>query len=196
MGGWDEEVAAVTVAFRGVLADLDGAEQALVYGIARRHGQAPMDRGRALARRLRVLEGEHGSLVAAYDALVAERGFRWAAPAAEAVDALAATCRMRAPARSALEHLGVPALAVAVAEPELVDRVLRPLDGAFAAIVTARGPAGALRAALAHTGAPAERVVHVGTDPAELCAAADLGMRIASPAELDDLAARRLAAAS
>jgi len=39
-------------------------------------------------------------------------------------------------------------------------------------------------------------MVHVGTDRAELCAAADLGMRVASPAALADLAARRLAAAS
>jgi len=52
--------AAVTLAFRGVLVDLDGAEQALVYGIARRHGVAPLDRGRALSRRLRAVEVDHG----------------------------------------------------------------------------------------------------------------------------------------
>ena len=196
MEGTNEAVAAVTLSFRGTLADLDGAEEALVYDLARRHGQPPMDRGRHLARRLRALEGELGGLAPALDALAAERGFRWALPGARAVEALAAVCRTPARMRPVLERLGVPALAVAVAEPELVDRVLRPLDGAFAAVVTARTPRSALRAALARAGAPAERVVHVGTDRAELCAAAGLGMRIASPAELMDLAAPRLAATS
>ena len=75
------------------------------------------------------------------DALAAERGFRWAPPGADAVGALAAACRTRAGVRPALERLEVPVVAVAAAEPELVDRALRPLDGAFTAVVTRPRPA-------------------------------------------------------
>ena len=66
---------------------------------------------------------------------------------------------------------------------------------AFAGVVTGRGPRAVLRAALDRTGAPAGRVVHVGTDRAELRAAAALGMRVAHPADLAE-AVRPLAAAS
>jgi hypothetical protein len=186
---------AVTLAFRGVLVDLDGAEEWLVCELARRHGQAPMDRGRSLARRLRALQAELGGLVPAVDALADERGFRWAPSGIVAVREMAAACRTLAPVRPMLERLDVPALAVAAVEPELVEAVLRPLDGAFAAVVTGRGPRAVLRAALDRTGAPAGRVVHVGTDRAELRAAAALGMRVAHPADLAE-AVRPLAAAS
>jgi len=182
-------VAAVTLAFRGVLVDLDGAEQALVYDIARRHGLAPMDRGRALARRLRALEVEMGCLAAAVEALASERAFRWAPTGADAVRRIAAGCRTLVDVRPALDRLEIPVVAVADAEPLIVDSALRPLDGAFAAVVTARGPRAALHAALARAGAPAARVVHVGTDHAELRVASMLGMRTASPAQLLDLAA-------
>ena len=61
----------------------------------------------------------------------------------------------------------------------------------------ARGARGALRAALARADAPADRVVHVGRDPAELRAAAALGMRVVPAAELSRLAlGAPLAAAS
>ena len=62
---------AVTLAFRGVLVDLDGAEEWLVCELARRHGLMPMDRGRSLARRLRALQAELGGLAPAVDALAA-----------------------------------------------------------------------------------------------------------------------------
>jgi len=88
-----------------------------------------------------------------------------------------------------VERLEVPVVAVADAEAEIVDRALRPLDGAFAAVVTARGPRAALRAAVARAGVPAERVVHVSADRVELQVAAGLGMRTASPEQLLHLAA-------
>ena len=191
----DRGVAAVTLSFRGVLVDLDAAEEWFVCELARRNGQMPMDRGRALARRLRALQAELGGLAAAAEALAAERGFRWAPLGPEAVAATAAACRTLAPVRPMLERLEVPALAVAAAEPELVESALRPLDGAFAAVVTGRGPRAVLRAALERAGAPAGRVVHVGTDRAELRAAAALGMRVTHPAALAE-AVRPLAAAS
>jgi hypothetical protein len=194
MGERDRGVAAVTVAFRGVLVDLDGAEEWLVCELARRHGQAPMDRGRSLARRLRALQAELGGLAPAVDALAAERGFRWARGAV-AVPATAAACRTLAPVRPMLEGLDVPAVAVAALERELVESALRPLDGAFAAVVTGRGPRAMLCAALERTGLPAGRVVHVGTDRAELRAAAALGMRVSRPRELAE-AVRPLAPAS
>ncbi len=189
MEGREHGVAAVTLAFRGVLVDLDSAEEAVVYEMARRHGVAPMDRGRALAARLRELEAERGGLAVAADALAAERGFRWAPAGAEAVRLVAAACRTLAGVRSALERLEIPAVAVAAAEPEIVESALRPLDGAFAAVVTGRRPRAALRAALDRAGMPADRVVHVAADRAELHVAAALGMRTASPAQLAHLVA-------
>jgi hypothetical protein len=191
----DPGACAVTLAFRGVLVDLDGAEEWLVSELARRHGLMPMDRGRSLALRLRALQAELGGLAPAVDALAAERGFRWAPAGADAVRAMAAACRTLAPVRPMLERLDIPALAVAAVEQELVEAALRPLDGAFAAVVTGRGPRAVLRAALDRTGAPARRVVHVATDRAELRAAAALGMRVVHPADLAK-AVRPLAAAS
>ena len=197
MGARAGRIAAVTVAFRGVLVDLDAAEESLVYELARRHGQPPMDRGRDLARRLRALTLQHGGLAPAVDALAAERGFRWAPAGTDAVRSIAAACRTLAGVRTLLERLDAPVVAVATAEHELVDAALRPLDGAFAAVVCAPGPRAAVRAALARADAPADRVVHVGIDPAELRAAAALGMRVAPPAELSQLArGPALAAAS
>lgn len=197
MGARNGGIAAFTVAFRGVLVDLDAAEEALVYEIARRHGQPPMDRGRALARRLRALATELGGVAPAVDALAAERGFRWSPSGADAVARLALGCRTRAGVRTLLERLEAPVVAVATAEHALVDSALRPLDGAFTAVVCARGARGALRAALARADAPADRVVHVGRDPAELRAAAALGMRVVPAAELSRLApGTPLAAAS
>ena len=188
MGARGDGITAVTVGFRGVLVDLDAAEEALVYELARRHGQAPMDRGRALARRLRALAVELGGVAPAVDALAVERGFRWAPAGADAVARLAAGCRTVAGVRTLLERLDAPVVAIATAEQDLVDAALRPLDGAFAAVVCARGPRGALRAALARMNAPADRVVHVGRDAAELRAAAALGMRVATAAELSRIA--------
>ncbi len=184
MGARQGRIAAVTVAFRGVLVDLDAAEDALVYELARRHGQAPMDRGRALADRLRAHASELGGIAPAFDALAAEHGFRWAPPGRDAVRKLAGGCRTVAGVQTVLERLDAPVVAVATAEQELVGPALRPLDGAFAAVVCAPGAHRALRAALARVEAPADRVVHVGRDPAELRAAADLGMRVVPAAEL------------
>ena len=76
-----------------------------------------------------------------------------------------ARMRMRTGVRTLLERLEAPVVAVATAEHALVDSALRPVDGAFAAVVCARGARGALRAALARADAPADRVVHVGRDP-------------------------------
>ena len=172
MGARNGGIAAFTVAFRGVLVDLDAAEEALVYEIARRHGQPPMDRGRALARRLRALATELGGVAPAVDALAAERGFRWSPSGADAVARLAPGAgRARACGRCSSASRR-PSSRSPTAEHALVDSALRPLDGAFTAVVCARGARGALRAALARADAPADRVVHVGRDPAELRAAA------------------------
>ena len=178
-----DRIAALLVAFRGVLVDLDAAEQALMYEVARRHGRAPLDRGRALAARLRELEAELGGVAPAFDVLAAERGFRWAPRGEEAVTKLAASCRTLDVVPRLLAGVEIPVVAVAAAERELVERALRPLDGAFADLVCARGPRGAARAALARTGAPAGRVLYVAADRAELCAGAGLGMHVASAIE-------------
>ena len=142
--------------------------------------------------RLRALEAERGGLAAAADALAAERGFRWAPSRGRTPSRLvAAACRMLAGVRYALERLEIPVVAVAAAEPEIVDCALRPLDGAFAAVVTARGPRRCAACRARPRGhAPADRVVPRRTRSAPSCAPPPRsGMRIASPARASSLAA-------
>lgn len=51
------------------------AIEAVVYELARRNGESPLDRGAALRRRVEVLAREH-DLPRAFDLFVQERGYR------------------------------------------------------------------------------------------------------------------------
>lgn len=194
MGERGTGVAAVTLSFRGVLADLDAPEQAVLYDLARRHGHSPLDRGRALSRRLRALEDElafapgASRFAAAYDVLAREHGFHWAPAGASALHEVAAGCRLFSDVRPALElaaRARLPVVAVTDADAEAVEAVLRPLDGAFAHVVTgrelgaARGARAALDGALRRLGVAPSRVLHVGTAAGQMRAAESLGTRAA-----------------
>jgi FMN phosphatase YigB (HAD superfamily) len=186
------DVDVVTLAFRGGLVDWRSAVEAVLYDTARRHGESPLDRGRALRRQLEALEtatGAPGSRFAtAFDALAAARGYRWARPGAQALQRVVAGCAAFADVAPGLERAtlaGLDLVAVADADAEAVHAALRPLDGAVRDVVCAHeaGPARGARAALAcavrRAGVAPARVLHVGTGPEQLGAAASLGIRAA-----------------
>src|SRR5688572_12415971 len=103
-----EDVEVVTLTFGGSLVDWRSAVESVLYETARRHGEGPLDAGRALRRRLEGLEAARdapdGRFAAAFDALARERGYRWAPPGAAALQRVAATCRAYADVAPALER--------------------------------------------------------------------------------------------
>jgi FMN phosphatase YigB (HAD superfamily) len=183
-----ERIEVVVVTCEDTLVDLDSGVEALLYRTARRHGEAPLDRGRALRRQLAALEAP--TLADGYEALAAARGYRWAEPGELAVAAAAAACRPFPDVAAGLEEAraqGVPVVAVADADRDFVEAALRPIDGAFDALFAGCGLAAALRA----LGLDGCRVLHIAARQSALRAAATLeglGARLA--------AAQPLAAAS
>ncbi len=186
-----EDVEVVTLTFRGSLVDWRAAVESVLYETARRHGESPLDRGARLRRRLEALEaarGPHeGRFAAAYDALVRERGYRWAGSGTAALQRVVANCRAYADVAPALERAmraGLPVVAVADADADAVHAVLRPLDGAIRDVVTGprpggRDPRATLACALQRAGIPAARALHVATEREQLYAARGLGVRAA-----------------
>src|SRR4051794_39243435 len=71
----EEEIEVVAFACRGTLVDWTGAIDAVVYELARRNGESPLDRGTALGRRVETLAGGDG-LARGFDRLADERGYR------------------------------------------------------------------------------------------------------------------------
>ena len=172
----EERIDVVTVACHGAVLDWHGAVESVLYAVARRHGEAPLDRGRALRRRLEAL-GAAGSFAAAYDALVAERRYRWAELGPIAAEQAARACRPFPDVAPALESAaadGLPVVALWDADAGLADAALRPLDGGFAAVL-AGGPPVAART----LGVAPQRMLHVATTGEQLLAARALGMRCA-----------------
>src|SRR5829696_3424501 len=190
-GRWDD-VEVVTLTFRGSLFDWRSAVEAVVYETARRHGESPLDRGSRLRRRLEELESSQGApdgrFAAAFEALAAERGYRWAYPGSAALQRVVTTCRAYADVAPALERAmraDLPVIAVGDADAAAVHAVLRPLDGAIRDVVTehqlggSRDPRAALAYALRRAGIAPARAVHVATGREQLHAASSLGVRAA-----------------
>lgn len=173
----EERIEVVTLACRGAVIDWRGAVEAMLYAEACRHGESPLDRGRALRRRLEAMTAPGEGPAVAYERLVAERGWRWARPATAALARAAAMCRPFpdvAPALAATAAAGVRVVAVYDARLPSVEPALRPLDGGFEAVLPA-SPMSAARA----LGVPSRRMLHVATGGAQLRAARALGMRAA-----------------
>jgi FMN phosphatase YigB (HAD superfamily) len=192
-GRW-EDVRVVTLAFRGSLVDWRSAVESILYETARRHGESPLDRGRALRERLGKLEAAAagaapgGRFAAAFQALARERGYRWAVDGDTALQRVVAGCRPHADVAPALDRAmraGLTVVVVADADAAAVHAALRPLDGAIDDVVTAqdlgraRGPRAALACALWRAGVPAARALHVATGAEQLRAARSLGVRAA-----------------
>ena len=178
------DVDVVTLSFHGAVVDWRSAVEAVVYDTARAHGESPLDRGRSLRRRLEALGSDRNGVAAAFDALAAERGYRWARPGAVSLQRVLGLARPYGDVAPALERLlceGVPVVVISDthADVSAVQAALRPLDGAIADVVAAAGSRAALADAVRRAGVPAGRVLHVGAALRQLDAAAGLGIRTA-----------------
>src|SRR5918996_2512944 len=96
-----QRIEVVLLATHGTVVNLRDGVEALLYDVARMHGESPLDRGRALRRRLEALQ-RFGSFAWAFDALAAERGYRWVPRGETAFERVVRSCRVFADAAPAL----------------------------------------------------------------------------------------------
>src|SRR5215208_6880636 len=184
----DNDVDAVVLACRGTLASWSPAVESVAYEQARVNAESPLDRGAALRRRVEELSmaaGSTPSLADGFDRLAAERGWRRSATGSECRSRVAALARPYADVPAALEAAigaGLPLVVVSPGDPVLVEGALRPLDGAFDAILTPRelgaaGPGGVLTAAARWLAADPRRLLCVSASRVGIAHAGMLGMR-------------------
>jgi FMN phosphatase YigB (HAD superfamily) len=184
----DNDVDAVVLACRGTLASWALAVEAVAYEQARVNAESPLDRGAALRRRIEdlstVADGTP-SLAAGFEWLAAERGWRRGMSGAECRSRVVALTRPYADVPAALEvavGAGLPLVVVSSGDPVLVEGALRPLDGAFDAILTGRelgaADSGAvLTAAARWMAADPRRLLYVSASRIGIAHAGMLGMR-------------------
>jgi FMN phosphatase YigB (HAD superfamily) len=178
----DNEVEAVVLACRGTLASWSPAVEAVAYEQARVNAESPLDRGAALRRRVEELSaGATPSLAEGFDRLAAERGWRRGMTGAECRGRVVALARPYAEVPAALElaiAAGRPLVVASSGDPVLVEGALRPLDGAFDAVLTARELGGDVPASAARwLGADPRRLLYVSASHAGIAQAGTLGMR-------------------
>jgi FMN phosphatase YigB (HAD superfamily) len=184
----DNDVDAVVLACRGTLASWSRAVESVAYEQARVNAESPVDRGAALRRRIEDLSPDAAgipSLAAGFDRLAAERGWQRGMTGGECRGRVVALARPYADVPAALEGAvvaGLPLVVVSPADPVLVEGALRPLDGAFDAILTARElgapEPGAVPAAAARwMGADPRRLLYVSASRVGIVHAGALGMR-------------------
>jgi len=184
----DNDVDAVVLACRGTLASWSLAVEDVAYEQARINAESPLDRGAALRRRvedLTMAADVTPSLAAGFDRLAAERGWRRGMPGSECRSRVVALARPYADVPAALEvavGAGLPLVVVSLSDPVLVEGALRPLDGAFDAILTARelgaaGPGAVLTAAARRMAVEPRRVLYVSASRVGIAHAGMLGMR-------------------
>jgi FMN phosphatase YigB (HAD superfamily) len=178
----DNDVDAVVLACRGTLASWSPAVEAVVYEQARVNAESPLDRGAALRRRVEELSaGSTPSLAAGFDRLAAERGWRRGLTGSECRGRVVALARPYAEVPAALElaiAAGFPLVVASTGDPVLVEGALRPLDGAFDAVLTARELGGDVPASAARwLGADPRRLLYVSASRAGIAQAGRLGMR-------------------
>src|SRR3954452_1058595 len=182
----DNDVEAVVLACRGTLASWSPALESVAYEQARLNAESPLDRGAALRRRVEELSaGSSPSLADGFDRLAAKRGWRRGMTGSECRSRVVALARPYAEAPAALEvavGAGLPLVVVAAGDPVLVEGALRPLDGAFDAILTARelgaaGPGAVLTAAARRMAVEPRRLLYVSASRVGIAHAGMLGMR-------------------
>src|SRR3954469_19245726 len=184
----DNDVDAVVLACRGTLASWSHAVETVVYEQARVNAESPLDRGAMLRRRVEELgmaADATPSLAAGFDRLAAERGWRRGMPGSECRSRVVALARPYPDVPAALEvavGAGLPLIVVSPSDPVLVEGALRPLDGAFDAILTARelgvaGPGAVPTAAARWMAADPRRLLSVSASRAGIVRAGMRGMR-------------------
>jgi FMN phosphatase YigB (HAD superfamily) len=183
----DINVDAVVFACRGTLASWSPAVEAVVYEQARVNAESPLDRGAALRRRAEDLSvaGATPSLADGFDRLAAERGWRRGMSGADCRSRVVALTHPYADVPAAIEvaiRAGLPLVVVSPGDPVLAEGALRPLDGAFDAILTDRElgatcPGAALTAAARWMAADPRRLLYVSASRVGIAHAGMLGMR-------------------
>jgi hypothetical protein len=128
------EIEVVAFACRGTLVDWTGAIEAVVYELARRNGESPLDRGVARGRRVEALAAGAG-LARGFERLAEERGYRGEESGEELLARVVALAR---PLRGAREAVALAARSgkrvVAVSRGES-GRALGRFGGVFEAVV-------------------------------------------------------------
>ena len=168
-----EEVEVVAFACRGTLVDWAGAIDAVVYELARRNGESPLDRGAALGRRVESLANGDG-LALGFERLARERGYLGEESGDESLARVVAMARPRRGAREAVQlavRSGKRVVAVSRTEGA---RALQQFGGAFEAVVSDPRDVGVLPEAIVYVSAAEWRRVE----------ARRRGMRVAAPQEL------------
>jgi len=184
----DNDVDAVVLACRGTLASWSLGVESVAYEQARVNAESPLDRGAALRRRVEELSMDAGvapSLAMGFDRLAAERGWRRGMTGSECRSRVVALARSYAdvpPALEAAAGAGLPLVVVSSEDPVLVEGALRPLDGAFDALLTTRelgpaGPGGVPIATARWMGADPRRLLYVSASTVGIAQAGMLGMR-------------------
>jgi FMN phosphatase YigB (HAD superfamily) len=178
----DNDVEAVVLACRGTLASWSPAVEAVAYEQARVNAESPLDRGAALRRRVEELSaGSTPSLAEGFDRLAAERAWRRGMTGSECRSRVVALARPYAEVPAALEiaiAAGRPLVVASPGDPVLVEGALRPLDGAFDAVLTAHELDGDVPASAARwLGADPRRLLYVTASRAGIAQAGMLGMR-------------------
>ena len=178
----EEEIEVIAFACRGTLLDWTGAIEAVVYELARRNGESPLDRGAALRRRLEALADGRG-LARGFERLAQERGYRGEESADESVARVIALAR---PVRGAREVVALAARSgrrlVAVSRGESPGALY--LFGAPFEAVLSDLQAAAL-------GVAPERVLYVSAAAWRRDEARELGMSAVAPAALARALVRR-----
>jgi hypothetical protein len=168
-----EEVEVVAFACRGTLVDWAGAIDAVVYELARRNGESPLDRGAALGRRVESLANGDG-LARGFERLARERGYFGEESGDESLARVVAMARPRHGAREAVQlavRSGKRVVAVSRTEGA---HGLQQFGGAFEAVVS--DPR--------EVGVSPEAIVYVSAAEWRRVEARRRGMRVAAPHEL------------
>jgi FMN phosphatase YigB (HAD superfamily) len=168
-----EEVEVVAFACRGTLVDWAGAIDAVVYELARRNGESPLDRGAALGRRVEALAAGDG-LALGFERLAHERAYLGEESGDESLARVVAMARPIRGAREAVQlavRSGKRVIAVSRTDGA---RALRPFGDVFEAVV----------ADPREVSVPTEAIMYVSTAEWRRVEARRRGMRAATPHEL------------
>jgi FMN phosphatase YigB (HAD superfamily) len=169
-----EEVQVVAFACRGTLVDWAGAIDAVVYELARRNGESPLDRGAALGRRVESLANGDG-LALGFERLARERAYLDEESGDESFARVIAMARPIRGAREAVQlavRSGKRVIAVSRTEGA---RALRPFGDAFETVV--EDPR--------ELGITPEAIIYVSAAEWRRVEARRRGMRVAAPHELN-----------
>jgi len=182
-----EEIEVVAFACRGTLVDWTGAIEAVVYELARRNGESPLDRGAALRRRVDALADGHG-LARGFERLARERGYRGEESGEESLARVVALARPLPGAREAVALAGRGGRRVVAVSRGEVPGALYAFGGAFETVLGELDPYA--------LGMAPQQMLYVSASAPARRRAFLLGVRTTTPAGLPLALGRPLAVAA